>query len=79
MKELVRANFGSGYRYLLGLVFTVGVLLALGIGLLLDEPRVRAQDTISPEHNCDVRQLRLGDTVVERHLGRGLPLSDDST
>ena len=64
MKELVRANFSSGYRYLLGVVFTIGVLLALGIGLLLDEPRVRAQDTISPEHNCDVRQLNLlGDRV----------------
>ena len=63
MKELVRANFGSGYRYLLGLVSTIGVLLALGIGLLLDEPRAHAQDTISPEHSCDVRQLRLGDTV----------------
>ena len=59
---MVRANFSSGYRYLLGVVFTIGVLLALGIGLLLDEPRVRAQDTISPNH-CDVRQFNLGDTV----------------
>ena len=64
MKELVRANFSSGYRYLLGLVFTVAVLLVLGIGLLLDAPSVRAQDTISPEHNCNVRQLNLlGDRV----------------
>ena len=61
---MVRANFSSVYRYLLGVVFTIGVLLALGIGLLLDEPRVRAQDTISP-NSCDVRQIRLGETVVD--------------
>ena len=61
---MVRANFSSGYRYLLGVVFTITVLLVLGIGLLLDEPSVRAQDTISPNH-CDVQQLRFGDTVVD--------------
>ena len=60
---MVRANFSSGYRYLLGVVSTLAVLLVLGIGLLLDVPSVRAQDTISPEHNCDVRQLNLGETV----------------